>query len=131
MLINPECVAQAPSRPVALAPSRRAPAAGSRGEAGFGPAVVLRQRGWAGPATGAGRNSGIWCGESAAAGYLPGAEGSFRLGQRAVSFGESSVVTNSTAYNSTNQHNNMQVARLLPALKGEVGPHPEREPGPA
>jgi hypothetical protein len=131
MLINPECVAQAPSRPVALAPSSRAAAAGSRRQAGFGPGAVLRERGWAGPATDAGRKSGIWCGESAAAGYLPGVEGSFRLGQRAVSSGQSSVVTNSTAYNSTNQHNNMQVTRLLPAPKGEVGPHPEREPGPA
>ena len=114
MLINSDCVVQAPSRRVALAPSQQL--------AGFGPDAVVRERGWAGLAVKAGRKSGIWSGgASAAAGYLPGLEGSF----------QASVVAKSTVQNSTDQHNTIQVTRLVPASRGEVGPHPVREPGPA
>jgi hypothetical protein len=130
-MLNPESSAQAPSRPLALAPSRHAAAAGSRQLAGFGPGAVLRERGEARMTGEAGRKSGFWCGgDSAATGYLPGFDGSFGLGQRAVNLARVSVVTNSTA-DSTYQHNNIQMARLLPASQGEVGPYPEREPGPA
>jgi len=137
MLINSECVAQAPSRQVALATSRRAAAAGSRQLAGLGLGAVVCEHGRAGLAVEAGTKSGIWSGGgSAAAGYLPGAEGSFGAGQLAVSPAQASpiqasVVTKIAVYNRTDQHNNIQMTRLVPAFGGEVGPHLGREPEPA
>jgi len=128
MLINSECVAQAPSRQVALAPSRGTAAAGSRRTAGFGPGAILPDRGYAGPAVEAGQKAGIWGGgDRAAAAYLPG--------QIAVSPAKASQlqagVANSAVQNSSYQHNYIQMTRLVPAFRGEVGPHSVREPGPA
>jgi hypothetical protein len=129
MLINSECVAQAPSRQVALAPSRRAAAAGSLRPDGFGLDAVVRERGQVGLAVEAGWKSGIWSGgDSAAAGYLPGqlAGSPAQAGPFKASFAMKSAVQNST-----DPHNNIQVTRLVPASRGGVGPHPVREPGPA
>jgi hypothetical protein len=137
MLMNSDCVVQAPSRQVALAPSCRAAAAGSRQLAGIGLGAVVRERGRTGLAVEAGLKSGIWSGGgSTAAGYLSGPEGYLQPDQVTVSPAQASpiqasVVMKSTVQNSTDQHNSIQVTRLVPAFRGGVGPYPGREPGPA
>jgi hypothetical protein len=128
MLINSQCVAEAPSRRVATAGSRRL------AEIGLGAVVPVRGRGDLG--AGVGWMSGIRGGADKAAGYLPGVARAFRPGQLAAtpvqpSTLQATVVTKSTVQNSTDQHNTIQVTRLVPASRGEVGPHPVREPGPA
>jgi hypothetical protein len=133
MLINSQCVAEAPSRRVATAGSRRL------AEIGLGAVVPLHGRGDLG--AGAGWMSGIRGGADKATGYLPGVAGSFRPAQLAVSpvrpstlqatVDTKSTVQNSTDQHSTDQHNTIQVTRLVPATRGGVGPHPVREPGPA
>ena len=129
MLINSQCVAEAPSR--------RAATAGSRRLAEFGLGAVVRPRGQGRLAAEAGRMSGIGGGgDNAAAGYLASFAGSFQPGQLAASpvqasKVQASVVTKSTVQNSTDQHNSIQAIRLVPASRGEVGPYPVREPGPA
>ena len=136
MLINSQCVAEAPSR--------RAATAGSRRLAEFGLGAVVRPRGQGRLAAEAGRMSGIGGGgDNAAAGYLASFAGSFQPGQLAASpvqaskvqasvvTKSASVVTKSTVQNSTDQHNSIQAIRLVPASRGEVGPYPVREPGPA
>jgi hypothetical protein len=103
MLIKSLCVAEAPSRGAAAA-------------------------GW---------KPGIRGADKAAAGYLAGLAGSFRPAQVAASPVQAgslqvSAVTKSTVQkNATNQHNTIQVTRLVPVIQGVVGPHPAREPGPA
>ncbi len=129
MLINSVRVAEAPSRCVATAGSRRL--------AGFGLGAVVRVRGQADLAAEAGRMSGVRRGGgNARLGYLPGLADSVRPGQLAGSPVQartlrSSVVTKSTVQISNYQHNTIQVTRLVPAGPGGVGPHPVREPGPA
>jgi hypothetical protein len=129
MLINSQCVAEAPSGRVVTADSRR--------QAEFGVGAVVHARGRADTAAGAGRMSGIWGGSGkAAAGYLPDLGSEFQRGQLAsgpVQPGtlQVSVITKSPVQNSTDQHNTIQVTRLVPATRGGVGPHPVREPGPA
>jgi hypothetical protein len=128
MLINSQCVAEAPSRRVATAGSRRS--------AGFGLGAVVRVRGRGDLGAGVGPMSGIWGGADKAAGYLPGFAGSLLPGQLAANPAQPStsrarVVTKSAVQNSTDKHNTIQVTRLVPAGRGEVGPHPVREPGPA
>ena len=127
MLINSQCVAEAPSR-VATAGSRRL--------ADIGLGAVVRVSGRGDLATELGSMSGIRGGASKAGGYLPGREGSFRSGPlaaRSVQPGtlKASVATKSTVQSSSNQHNTIQVALLVPASRGGVGPHPGKEPGPA
>ena len=133
MLMNSECVAQAPSRPVALAPSHLAAPAGPGRLAGLGLGAVVCERGRASLVGEGGWKSGTHGGgDKAAASYLPGLEGSFRLGQPMASQFQASNVRNSTVdNNSTDQHNTIQVTRLVPAFRGGVGPHPGREPRPA
>lgn len=128
MLINSQCVAEAPSGRVVTADSR------SLAELGLG--AVVHVRGRADIAAGAGRMSGIWGGGNAAAGYLPDLGSNFQPGR--LTSGpvqprtcQVSVVTKSTVQNSTDQHNTIQVTRLVPATRGGVGPHPAREPWPA
>ena len=128
MLINSHCVAEAPSRRVAIAGSRRS------AEFGLGAVVHVRGRGDLG--AGAGSMSGSWGGADKAAGYLPGFAGSLQPGQLAAnpvqpSTLHASIVTKNAVQNSTDKHNTIQVTRLVPASRGEVGPHPVREPGPA
>lgn len=129
MLITSICVAEAPSR--------RAATADSRELAGFGLGAIVRADGPADLAAEAGRMSGMWRGcDKARVGYLSGLAGSFQPGQLAagpVQAGtfHASVVTKSTVQISNYQHNTIQVTRLVPASRGEVGPHPVREPGPA
>jgi hypothetical protein len=137
MLINSECVALAPPRPVALAPSHRAAPAGTGRLAGLGQGTVVCERGLAGLADEAGWTSGAWDGgDKAAVGYQPGLEGSFRpgqpmAGQHQATTVQASNVRKSAADNSTDQHNTIQVTRLVPAFRGGVGPHPGKEPWPA
>jgi len=133
MLISSRCVAEAPSRRLAEAPSCSVEAGRWRGLAVSGPSAVVRERGVAEMAADAGYTVGIRSGGgNAAAGYLPGLNGSFRPGQVGkVQAGKGSVVTKSTVQNSNDPHNTIQMARLVPASTGEMGPHPEREPGPA
>ena len=114
MLINSQCVAEAPSR--------RAVTAGSRRLATFGLAADM-------PVQGRGQLA-------AEAGYLPDLAGAFRLGQLASGPAQPSTLQVSTAkkstvQNGTYQHNSIQVTRLVPASREGVGPHPGREPGPA
>lgn len=128
MLINSPCVAEAPSRRVATAGSRRL------ADIGLGAAVRVSGRGDL--AAEVGGMSGIRSGAYKAAGYLPGLEGSFRSGPLAASpvqpgTQQASVVMKTTVQSSTDQHNTIQVARLVPASRGGVGPHPGKEPGPA
>jgi len=128
MLIKSPCVAEAPSR--------RAITADSRQPAELGLGAVACVRGRRDLATEAGWMSGIWGGDNAAAGYLPGLGGEFRLGQLAASPVQpsqvkASVVTKSTVHNSTDQHNTNQVTLPVPAIRGGVGPHPGKEPWPA
>ena len=96
MLINSECVAQAPSRPVALAPSHRAAPAGPGRLAKFGQGAIVREHGRAGLADEGGWKSGTCGGDKAAAGYLPALEGSFRLGRPMASQFQASTVQAST-----------------------------------
>jgi hypothetical protein len=129
MLINSECVAQAPSRQVALAPSRGTAAAGSRQTADLGLGAILRDCGHAGPAVEAGRKAGIWGGgDRAAAGYVPG---QLAVSPAKASQLQASGAANSAVQNSSYEDNYIQMTRLVPAFRGEVGPHPMREPGPA
>ena len=129
MLINSLRAAEAPSGCAATAGSRRL--------AGFGLGAVVGVRGQADLAAEAGRMSGVWdCGDIARISYLPALADSFRPGQLAcspvqASTLQSSVVTKSTVQIRNYQHNTIQVTRLVPAGRGEVGPHPVREPGPA
>lgn len=134
MLINSRCVAGTPSRRVTDAPSRRVAAPAPRRLAGFGREAIVRERGLAGPAADGGYLAGIWAGGgNAAAGYLPDPEGSFRLGQRALQVGKAQgcAGTKVTVDNSNDQHKSIQMALLIPANRGEVGPQRVREPGPA
>lgn len=129
MLITMRCVAEVPSRAQAasrpvLAPSLPVPAAPSR------------VRGQADLAAGAGFMRGGWSGGTkAAAGYLPGIAGSFRIGQLAAIPAQAGPAqmrtTKKTVHNTTDQQNSIQETRLVPVSRGEVGPHPAREPGPA
>ena len=128
MLINSHCVAEAPSRRVAIAGSRRS--------AGFGLGAVVRVRERGNLGAGAGSMAGSWAGADSATGYLPGFAVSLTPGQLAAhpvqpSTLQVSVITKSAVQNSTDKHNTIQVTRLVPASRGEVGPHPVREPGPA
>ena len=134
MLITSYRVAGAPSRRTAEVPSCRVAPAASLRLAGFGPGAVARERGLAGHSARAGYQAGSWRGDSAA-GYLPGLEGSFQLGQIAIQASgdtkrtvQIGTVKISTVQNSTD-HNTM--TRLVPAFRGGVGPHPPREPWPA
>jgi hypothetical protein len=127
MLINSPCVAEAPSG-VATAGSRR--------PADIGLGALVRVSGRGDLATELGSMSGTRGGASTAGGYLPGGQGSFRSGPLAASSVQpgtlqASVVIKSTVQSSTNQHNTIQVARLVPASRDGVGPHPGKEPGPA
>lgn len=119
MLINSQCVAEAPSRCVATADPRQL--------AIFDLGLVALVRGRKDLAAGAGWMSGIeGGGNNAAADYLLGLAAGFQPGQPA-----SGPAQASTVQNSTDQHNTIQVTRLVPASRGGVGPHPGREPEPA
>jgi len=117
MLINSQCVAEAPSRCAATADPQLAI---------FDLGLVARVRGRKDLAAGAGWMSGISGGNNAAAGYLLGLAAGFQPGQPA-----SGPAKASTVQTSTDQHNTIQVTRLVPASREGVGPHPGREPGPA
>jgi len=128
MLIQSHGVAEAPSCCVATAGSRRS--------AEFGLGAVVRVRGRGNLGAGVGSMASSWGGTDKAAVYLPGFAGSLRPGQLAAhpvqpSAVQASVVTKNAVQNSTDKHNTIQVTRLVPASRGEVGPHPVREPGPA
>jgi hypothetical protein len=121
---------------VAEAPSRRVTTAGSRRLADIGLGALARVSGRGDLAAEVGGMPGIRSGACKAAGYLPGLNGSFRSGPLAagpVQRGtlQASVVMKSTVQSSTYQHNTIQVARLVPASRGGVGPHPGKEPWPA
>ena len=124
------------SHRVAEAPSRRAATAGSGRSAEFGLGAVVHVRGRGDLGAGAGSMSGSWGGTDKGAGYLPGFACPLQPGQLAAnpvqpSTVQASIVTKSAVQNSTDKHNTIQVTRLVPASRGEVGPHPVREPGPA
>jgi len=129
MVINSQSVVGVPSRQLAEVPSRQVAAAPRRPD-GFGPCAAVRERGLAVPVADGGYLPGIWTGGgNDAAGYLPGSGGAFKRGPLAGI--QAGFATNSTVDNSNDQHNTIKMARLVPASRGEVGPHRVREPGPA